>query len=71
LKYAKAHGHNDVYDWAISNGCPDDYASDTDEDDFDETEGNYSNAEYEDSNDSDQGDDEYDFDEEEDSFYGE
>jgi len=49
LFYARKHKHSDLYSWALSNGCPNDYASDDEsESDFEEQ------SEDEGSNDSDQ-----------------
>jgi hypothetical protein len=38
LKYAPKQY---IYSWALANDCPVDYTSVTDEDDFDESEGDY------------------------------
>jgi hypothetical protein len=72
LKYARQCGNEDVYSWALANGCPKTFVSEPGEDDFDESEDDFDEgedddneddywlSEDEDSNDSDQGDDEDD-----------
>jgi hypothetical protein len=66
LKYARQCGNNDVYSWALANGCPEEYVSEPGEDDFDES----GLSGDEESNDSNQGDDEDEIDEEIDYFHG-